>query len=366
MLNTYTLLEIKYKDLTTLTFENKKIYLLKVEKNNVMYEFLIKINKNSDKLLVMGSGAYDYEKIKPPVFQRLSWINEFDSSVIYYNDPTLYEGNISLGWGYGNEHIYYLEDIKDILSILSEMNSINNENIVFYGSSGGGFMSMILATLTKGSRAIVNNPQTNVLKYHEKHKDKLFDVIYKGKISEEIINKNLHRLSVIETIKKEKYVPKILYLQNLSCDFDMNNQFIPFIQQLKDINEKYYYNNIDVKLYSNIKDGHTPVSKEDTKNIINAVLNTKNYLPEVSEVKDNRVTISVNFNKIIVDIESQNEREEYACYLIYNGQINKKIPYQKNNKFEIEIDKNLKMYEVTIFIKLDKNNIEKIKRKVTL
>lgn len=58
------------------------------------------------------------KKIKQPVFQRFTWAEEFDCNLIFYNDPTLYLGDVSLGWGYGNNDEHYLKVISEIIDIL--------------------------------------------------------------------------------------------------------------------------------------------------------------------------------------------------------------------------------------------------------
>ena len=45
-------------------------------------------------------------------------MDEFEDTVIYYNDPTLYLGKLSLGWGQGELNRFYLQDIANILEIV--------------------------------------------------------------------------------------------------------------------------------------------------------------------------------------------------------------------------------------------------------
>lgn len=277
MLENYPIKEIKYEDLYKIKFSQSESIILTVYKDNVKYEFLIKVNSLSDKVLVMGSGAYDYEKYELPVFQRFTWINDFDCNVIYYNDPTLYLGNITIGWGYGSSKKYYLGEIARILTDITNIICIKNENIIFYGSSCGGFMSIVLSTLIKGSTAIVNNPQTDISKYYIVPVSRLFKSIYKNYDIKNIVENNLYRISVLETMRIESYIPKIIYLQNIACRFDMMNHLTPFIEGLQLLESICFKNNININLYYDNKQGHNPLSKKDTKNIINLVLENNDY-----------------------------------------------------------------------------------------
>lgn len=130
-------------------------------------------------MLILGSGAIDPQKHSLPVFQRHSWADEIASSTIFYNDPTLYLGNINIGWGQGNENHFYLESISAIIEKMTEILNIKPENITFYGSSAGGFSSLFLSGLIKGSTALVNNPQTVVFNYYQTHVQKMLEVSYK-------------------------------------------------------------------------------------------------------------------------------------------------------------------------------------------
>ncbi len=167
LLDQYKKINISYEELWQLDFQTTEPFILKVDWDKVTYEFLIRIKPNASNTIVFGSGAGGFQEqpIGPPIFHRHSWMDEFEDTVIYYNDPTLYLGKLSLGWGQGELDRFYLQDIANILEIVFTKLKIDSKNVLFYGSSGGGFMSLILAGFVKGSTAFINNPQTNLLKW---------------------------------------------------------------------------------------------------------------------------------------------------------------------------------------------------------
>ncbi|MFK4417344.1 hypothetical protein ABH961_005948 [Bacillus sp. RC251] len=120
-------------------------------------------------------------------------MGEFEDTVIYYNDPTLYLGEISLGWGQGTQDRFYLKDISMILMKILAKLHVDHKNVLFYGSSGGGFMSLILAGFVKGSTALVNNPQTILTKWIPVPVNQVFNLSYPGLLREDI-----EKSSVIE------------------------------------------------------------------------------------------------------------------------------------------------------------------------
>lgn len=276
--------EIDFNNLNKLTLDKDEDFFLVVTSNSTKFEFIVKRKTTSENLIVFGSGAYNIKKLKPPIFQRYSWANDFDENIIYYNDPTLYLSDITLGWGYGTKNIYYLEIIYKILNKLINIMKIQRKKTIFYGSSGGGFMSIILATLLKGSTAIVNNPQVDITKYHIGHVKKLFSGIYCDQDIKDIFKLNRERLNVIDMFKRENYIPKIVYYQNIACDFDMENQFYPFINEIRTIDEESFYNLIDLKLYCNKEENHNPLSKNKTINIIKNQIAINNSFENIIEI----------------------------------------------------------------------------------
>ncbi|GAE09679.1 hypothetical protein [Paenibacillus sp. JCM 10914] len=212
-------------------------YILKVMCTGVKYEFLMNLKRESDKLIILGSGAYQPEKLKPPIFQRHAWMKHIPESTIFYNDPTLYNGKIRLGWGYGVKDDHYLENISKIFVKLLPVLGIPSGKVLFYGSSGGGFMSMILGGFIKGTKVIVNNPQTIVTNYYSGHVKDLMEIVHPGMTIEEICKSYNHKLSVPFFYKKIGYIPRIIYIQNVSCEHDMQNHLVPFISEMNSLDK---------------------------------------------------------------------------------------------------------------------------------
>lgn len=67
-------------DVSILPIDNPCIVTIK--KDGVLFDFLIRLKPFSKKLLVFGSGAYDPRKMSSPIFQRHTWINYFEESII--------------------------------------------------------------------------------------------------------------------------------------------------------------------------------------------------------------------------------------------------------------------------------------------
>lgn len=252
-----------------------------------------------NKLIVFGSGAVALngpKSIEPPIYNRYSWNVNFEESLIFYNDPTRYlSNNIALGWCVGTEKEYYLETISEIIKkIVKNYNNdsyykknIKFKDILFYGSSGGGFTSIILSTLIKDSKALVNNSQLIIKNYYEAHVSKMKKACFSELSDEEIFNNYGYRLNVLEAFKKEGYIPPITYYVNSNSSHDIDKQCIPFIKGLKELNIYNENNNVEIIFYTD-DNGHSPMSKSKTIKVIKKTVNYEanyNYFNKVKLLK---------------------------------------------------------------------------------
>lgn len=246
---------------------NKKIGLI-VNFNNIKYEFLIKL-KASDYLIVIGSGAIPRTSNKnrsKPLFNRHSW--DFEESTIYYNDPTLYINNeILVPWGIGDEHEWYLKNISIIIKNIAKTINIKNKNIIFYGSSSGGYTSLMLSVLIKNSIAIADIPQIDCTTFSQW--GPITKYCFNGRDSQDIIEEYDYRLKFTSLIKKEEYIPNAFLLLDTSVKPDFERQYIHLFNYLNNlpINNE---NTIKIIIRSKNK-GHTPLNKEETLNIIKKI-----------------------------------------------------------------------------------------------
>ena len=95
------------------------MYILRVMKNGVPYEYLIHRRSAQKKWIVFHNGAVAGGNVSVPIFQRHSWAKVLKTSSVFCMDPTLYlNGYLQLGWGIGKNEDYYLENSSLILKKL--------------------------------------------------------------------------------------------------------------------------------------------------------------------------------------------------------------------------------------------------------
>ncbi len=232
------IIEIDFDKISSYEFPRNKRFGLITSINNVKYEFLITLNDFSKKLLVIGSGALPSNSAhnrSRPYFNRHSW--DFHESTIFYNDPTLYIDDELLGpWGIGTIDDWYLENIANIIEEIAKNIGIKNNNLLFFGSSAGGFTSLLLSILIKDSYALAEIPQFNLKNNWKRHYLLLINHCFKGLSEKEVWLKLSYRLNVIDLIKKENYIPNMFLVLDYSVKADVEMQYIPFFEELNEIN----------------------------------------------------------------------------------------------------------------------------------
>ncbi|MFC4661444.1 hypothetical protein [Oceanobacillus aidingensis] len=253
---------IDFNKLKTMVLNKNKQLALSVVKDNITYEFLLYIRNNSQKAIVFGSGAYNPNKVSPPIFNRFSWYEHFEETCIYYNDPTLYlSEELTIGWGYGTSEKHYIEEIAEILEVLYKRIKISHEKVLYFGSSAGGFQSLMLGSRLQGL-VVVNNPQTIIENYYKNSVKKLLNCLTEKSLNPE-------RAIATKYFEKNKYVPTIIYMQNMASEHDMQNQFIPFMEQLRKINGDFIEKRrVRTLMYMNEEQGHNPMNTKETVKVI--------------------------------------------------------------------------------------------------
>ena len=221
---------------------------------------LMKLNTNPEKLVVLFNGAYNKAQSPVPNFMRWSWAERAGFSYIVVDDPIVSKGSdTNIGWYIGikdfdlQEFVYNL--VKDILTRIF----LSPNSIIFFGSSGGGFAALMAAIRMRGSTAVVNNPQTDVLKYSRRLRADFIDIFGED---ETIIKKCFyHRFSANEAMDYYNYVPNVLYRQNIQDNSHLNQHFNPFKKHYHKIvkQQDLAKHSLNVIMYDDPK-GHSSVA----------------------------------------------------------------------------------------------------------
>ncbi|MCD8524026.1 MAG: hypothetical protein LRY66_02405 [Saccharospirillaceae bacterium] len=170
---------------------------------------------SSDILYVFSPGYLDRKKYVHPYYQRIKWFDVIDRCGLILTDPTLdISDYIGIAWMQGVSSNYYLECYVDLIRKIYQITNLSERKTMFFGSSAGGFSSLMFLTYFKDSFAVVNNPQTNIFNFDSKHVRKLIDTSFGG-ISTDIARlRYSERFCIADAYRKIKHVPRFIYVQN--------------------------------------------------------------------------------------------------------------------------------------------------------
>lgn len=225
---------------------------------------LARIIPDQSFLLVLFNGAIAGQYKNAPKFSRWSWAEKAGFSFIAIDDPVVSQiGQTNLGWYIGTESFDVQDSISDIIESITSKLNIAHSDVVFYGSSGGGFASLMAAIRLHGSGCIVSNPQTNILRYHKTSVDKYINSAFK-KDTNNAREKYLERLSAVEKINNEKYLPTVYYKQNITDKNHFKKHYLPFQEKYTELMSRAecYPNRLFIELFSDI-DGHSAISNQE-------------------------------------------------------------------------------------------------------
>lgn len=317
----------EFNELDNIIFPKNEQIGLKIKYNGTYFEFLLTI-KDSNRLLILGSGARtkqtEVDK-KRPWFNRWTW--KFNESTLYYNDPTTYVyPELTTGWGVGTKEQWFLEDISIIIKKISEKISINQNQMIFIGSSAGGFTSILLSTLLKESIGIAEIPQLNLRDYGYQHWNLLKKNIFPDMTNEEILDKYGYRVDAITLFNKMNYIPKLYLILDCSVERDFEYNYVPFFNRLNKLPYNDMQNNIKIRIDGKNK-GHWAQD----------YLSTLNTLKKIISIENDEIQHDNNLSNLLEDLQQENQNLKYKLTVIKKNNINPQDTVEINEKLKNEI-----------------------------
>lgn len=103
---------IDWDDIENENFTPSDVTIYEIHKDGVKFEFLLNYLAQNNQAVIFGNGAIGSFEVRFsfPLFQRGRWFSDMICNGIWYFDPTVYLGTCRLGWGYGTNKRWYLEE----------------------------------------------------------------------------------------------------------------------------------------------------------------------------------------------------------------------------------------------------------------
>lgn len=146
------------------------------------------------------------------------------------SDPTfLLDPHLRAGWLIGDRENDATKNFAIILNVICRTLKIPFKNLVFWGSSAGGFIAIQLSKYFPGSTAVSVNGQTDIYKFEAY--ERLYRTGFPGLTDAEINAAYPERLTTIANLDKLKR-NRILVAQNIQDTHHYEEHFKPFLRGL--------------------------------------------------------------------------------------------------------------------------------------
>lgn len=199
--------------------------------NSQIHDFIY-FPSHKQNLFVLCPSAIIRGKFPVPYFYRWSWAadGKFPGNVIVMSDPSfLLDPALRAGWLVGTRENDATINFTSIINIFCKALKIPFKNIVFWGSSAGGFIAMQLCKYFPGSAAVAVNAQTDIYKFEAY--EKLYRIGFPDMSDEEINIQYPERLTTLANIHKFRR-NRIFMVQNIQDTHHYENHFKPFMRIL--------------------------------------------------------------------------------------------------------------------------------------
>lgn len=184
-------------------------------------------------LFVLLSGARDTEKHPLPKFERWSWTEHFPGSILCISDPALYlnSGTLRIGWYAGTDKHNWPLRMSGLVSLVAKKLGKETANVIVYGSSAGGFASLMLAARLGNATAIAINPQTEVLRYSKRFVADFLDACFSGRDQRELLASERVRLEAAPAMVRAPNANYVI-VQNTQDRHHYEHHYKPFCHRL--------------------------------------------------------------------------------------------------------------------------------------
>lgn len=178
-------------------------------------------DRGASTTLVLFHAAVNPKQTSIPVFIGHQLTSDLAANLVFVSEPSLDFG-VSIGWFSGDPN----RDLQSTLPRILEhiQNGLkSSKNLIFYGSSAGGFASLYYSHRFVDSLAIVANPQTDISKYHPEHVKQFLKRVWGTHTFEEVT-----ATTEVCSMYKENFPNFVAYLQNCNDNLHISDHCLPW------------------------------------------------------------------------------------------------------------------------------------------
>ena len=200
-------------------------YRCTFQHNSNELDFTLRRVEKSNVLIVAFPSALAKNESGEPIYHRWSWGEKFDANFVSLSDPSFRKVGLLGGWFIDDGNRDIIQEYSVLIKSIANDLGIANKNIVFYGSSMGGFGALMTASYFEGSLCVAEVPQIDLRNYPWKSaiaaiERKCLD----GTNLEDFYKSYPERVSVIERMKKNSNFPNCEIISNF--EDEENNELL--------------------------------------------------------------------------------------------------------------------------------------------
>lgn len=214
-------------------------------------------------------------------FQRHTWAADYPGhDVVSFSDPSLKPGNdIGLAWFQNSPDRYGLDALAEGIARICEAGGYAQKDVVFFGSSGGGFAGLKLAPLFPEARVIAINPQISLPKYSRRAYHKMLGTCYPGYPEKVVLEKFGARMEVSPDLVNRP--APVFIFQNNHDKLHVEQHLAPLLDQIPpekraefagEAGPQSAWRPLNVIRYDDAEHGHSPPSRAETNRLIAPLL----------------------------------------------------------------------------------------------
>lgn len=249
------------------------LHNIKHQERNV--DLLIRNNKAKETLVVFH-GALSPRQRTIPYLQGEGISSSANVNLVACSDPALDRGALSCGWFLGDKGFGKL---KPFLAPIIDycLKQLNTQKTIIFGGSGGGYAAINFATAFPGSTVLAMNPRLNLDNPPKSTLDQYLDICHgvNTKTPMQRVKREFLEVNLADTLNRKQEFD-LLILQNRNDSRFLNNQMIPFLRDLDNLDRVW------LSLFDGAP-GHAPVPREEIGRIVKLIAKESLSLPSAEK-----------------------------------------------------------------------------------
>ena len=231
----------------------------------------VAVRRHADSMVVFLPGARGAKsERRVPFYHRWAWQVDFpDTHVVALADPAASSNEALTGGWFLHPTLDLVAELSTIVSMTADHLGVARENIVFHGSSLGGFGALGMAAHLRGSHALAEIPQIDIEKWPFPYSRQLLSE-HVGQPLAKFREQHPEQIDLIDRFRFAHAVPPFIIVTNVAdASYELHLDFMDELQELVDECEVIGQQRLIV---TESVSGHVPIAKSEAVQLIHELM----------------------------------------------------------------------------------------------